>query len=374
MFKTLLHLLAAISMLVSFAGAGLWMRSDGDGDYLGYKRQRSEGRDWVQEEWSARSHGGRLVLASYRKTSAAQGHAKAQIRSSTEGFFWKNAAEKSVAEKAVSEKNFIDIQRKAPATNPTTAPTTTPATAPTTAPTTAPAAAGQQPPKQSANSRFYTILDETTPTSRTRGVLVPHWVFIAVTGGVGSLWFAFSAARRRNAGDGPSDRVPLGARVFSTAASISILLTFALGLAWAKSWYVGDRLSWRDPSRPRFIDVHSGKGELVVHFRSVDEDLAESNPDLIGAPNGFHWRQDENASVGYTPKTFCFEHNHQPGTDGANRTVTVAAPYWFLIILALVLPSWWLRNQKYGPIRVSSFGRPAARPKVLSIHTLQRPM
>ena len=48
------------------------------------------------------------------------------------------------------------------------------------------------------------------------------------------------------------------------------------------------------------------------------------------------------------------------------------------MILALVLPSWWLRNQKHGPIKVSSFGDPVVgKPKGKLLHgysSSQRPI
>jgi hypothetical protein len=222
----------------------------------------------------------------------------------------------------------------------------------------------------------YRVIDETGSNTRTRGLAVSYWLLAVVTGLLPARWLLIKALGRGDSGS--SDRVPFMARVFGTVASLSILLAFAMGVAWVKSWYVGDRVSWRDPARPQFVDVHSGKGELVVHFRKVDEGLVHSTPDLASAPNGFNWRQDAEASVGYTLKTFCFEHDHQVTHEGASSAITVAAPYWVLVMVALVLPSWWLRNQKYGPIRVTRFGGPAAdardKPPIRSIHVIQRPL
>jgi hypothetical protein len=337
MMRTLLHLLATLCLLVCVAGGALWVRAGDAGDYFGWKRESADGRDWVREEWSARSHAGRLLLLSSRSTTGptSQGPAKAHIRNPEEGYFWKPVVEKAPAKKP-EEATLIDIQRTGPR--------------PTTAPATAAAAA--------AATKPFVMIDETTPASRARGASMSHWLFVAVTGGLPVLWFAFAALGRRKGGES-GDRISAVARLFSTVASLSILLAFALGLLWAKSWYMGDRVSWRDPNRPQFVDVHSGKGELVVHFRRVDERLARSATDLAGAANGFTWRQDADSSVGYTTKTFCFEHENRVTAEGANRGITVAAPYWFLMIVALVLPTWWLRNQKHGPIKVTSFGRPA---------------
>ena len=360
MIRTLIHLLATLCLVVCLAGAALWLRAGGDGDYLGWKRQQADGRDWVQEEWSARSHAGRLVVVSSRKTTGPStgGPVKAQIRNPEAGYFWKGVVEKAPAAKAPEDKSVIDIQR----TN------VKPATAPTTAPTAAEDAAGQKP---------FAWIDETTPAARTPGVSESHWLLVAVTAAVPVLWFSFTALRGGKGGHGHdrSDRISPVARLFSTVASLSILLAFGLGLMWAKSWYVGDRVSWRDPNRPQFVDVHSGKGEFVLRFRRVDEKLARNATDLAGAANGLNWRQDADASVGYTTKTFCFQHEHRVTADGSDRGLTLAAPYWFLVILALVLPTWWLRNQKYGPIKVTSFGRPAGKGKPIHGHPIsQRPI
>jgi len=300
-------------------------------------------------------------MTSRRTTGpAGPGPVKAQIRNSEEGYFWKQAVEKTASGKPVDEKSQIDIQRTAPkaSTQPTTAPTTAPTTEPTTAPTTAPVVA--QAPPAAAPPNPFVLLDESTPNSRVRGVSVAYWLFVAVAAALPLLWFG-GRALRGGKGDVRPDRISPAARLFSAAASLSILLAFALGLVWAKSWYVGDRLSWRDPNQPRFFDVHSARGEFVLHFRKVDDEkTARTMSDLATAPNGLTWRQDADSAVGYTTKTFCFEHENLPTAEGHNRSFTVAAPYWFLMILALVLPSWWLRNQKYGPIQVTTFGGPAA--------------
>jgi len=361
MFRKPFHLPSALSLLLCVASVALWTRGggSGSGDHFGWKRQQAEGHDWVHDEWSARSAAGRVQFVTFHKTTSPPGEMspKAHIRFGEEGFFWKDAIEKAPAEKNPAEKAAIDIKKTTPR--------------PTTAPSDVDAA---KPPEKA-----FAVIDETTPTLRMRGVSMAHWVLIAVTALLPARWLLVTSRRRRSAdggGGGNPDSVPLGARLFASLASLSILLAFAFGLAWAKSWYIGDRVSWRDPNRPQFVDVHSGKGELVVHFRQVDENLARSNPELAIAANGFNWRQDANASVGYTPKTFCFENENQATKDGGGRAITVAAPYWFLVILALVPPSWWLRNQKFGPIRVTTFGRPAA-PKDkghVSIHSTQRPI
>ena len=349
MLRKPLHILSVLSLLVCVAGAVLWHRAGdaGDGDYIGHRGQSGKGRDWAQDEWSARSAGSTVQFIHFRRTSGDT-PGKAQIHFAEDGYFWKDGV----------EKNVPDVRR----TSPTTAPSA--ATAETPAPSTA---------------KPIRLISETTAATTTRGVVMPHWVLVAATALLPLRWMLVMIRRARDGegAHGNADRVPLLARLFGAAASLSILLAFALGVAWVKSWYVGDRVSWRDESRPQMIDVHSGRGELVFHYHRVDEKLLRTAPELAGAANGFHWRQDPDATVGYTPKTFCFEHEARAGEEGSSRTFTAAAPYWFLMIGALVMPSWWLRNQKFGPIKVSSFGRPVTPNKakgIVSHHVTQRPI
>jgi len=380
MLKRPLHLLSALSLIVCVGASVLWFRASesGVGDHFGWKRQQPDGRNWVHDEWSARSVGGRIQFVSFHKTTSPSGDGppKAHIRFGEEGYFWNDAIEKAPAQKHPSESNAIDI-KKTTTTRPTTAPATDEADAAT--PAEKPAEKASEKPAEKPAEKAFVVIDETSPTLRARGVSLTHWLLVAVTAFLPARWLLVTSLRKSGAagadgsGHGNPDRVPLMARVFATVASLSILLAFALGLAWAKSWYVGDRVSWRDPARPQFVDVHSGKGELVVHFRRVDQKLMRSAQDLATAPNGVHWRQDPEATVGYTLKTFCFENENQSTGDGENRSITIAAPYWFLMIVALVLPTWWLRKQKHGPVKVSSFGRPLPSRGSLPIHSTQRP-
>src|SRR4051812_37512028 len=99
MIRALIHLLAALCLVVGLAGAALWVRGNDAGDYFGWKKHYANGRDWVQEETSARSHAGRLVFVSSRKTNgpSTNGTTKAQIRDPEEGYFWKSVVEKAPA-------------------------------------------------------------------------------------------------------------------------------------------------------------------------------------------------------------------------------------------------------------------------------------
>ena len=60
----------------------------------------------------------------------------------------------------------------------------------------------------------------------------------------------------------------------------------------------------------------------MLRFRKVDEKLARNATDLAGAANGFNWRQDADAAVGYTTKSFCWE-QEEPRTTTAP---TAASP------------------------------------------------
>jgi len=309
------------------AAACLWFRASAGrpGDHIGWKQQQAHGKEWVQEEWCAYAAAGRVQFLSFRTTSGASGEssAKAHVRFGVDGFFWTPAVE--------APKPTVTIKS-------TSQPAATqPITAPHEGPT-------------------FALINETTETAQSRGAAMPLWLLTAVTALLPARWVLLAMRQRKEFGHGSVDRVPMLARLFSTFASVSILLAVGLGVLWLKSWYVGDRVSWRDAHRPQFVDLHSGRGELVAHCRRVAQNLLHTAPELDSAPNGVCWRQDSDATVGYTQKLFCFEHDHQQTKEGESWALTVAAPYWFLVVLALVPPSWWLRNQKYGRMNLASFG------------------
>lgn len=355
------HFPSLASLLVCVAASVLWARSGGAGDRLGWKRQRQEGRNWVREEWSVRSGDGRLQFAGYRKASGPTGGEppRAQIRFGEDGFFWKGAVE---TQKVEARQKVGSEPSAAHAGGVSTRPV-----------------AESSIPQQSGPP--FALINETTPSLRVRGIVLPHWVIALFAALLPARW-AVLAVRRGRDGSSDGDRVPLLARLFGTVASVSILIALSLSVLWLKSWYLGDRVSWRDARRPQFVDIHSGKGQIVFHFRRVPEKLVRSEPDLASAPNGLHWRQDAGAGVGYTPKTFCFEHEREQTRDGASRALTVAAPFWFLVVLALVPPVLWVRRQRYGPINVMDLGgesrarghRGHRRGSAPSVHVNRRPI
>jgi hypothetical protein len=370
MLRRPLHLVSLLSLLICVAAGLGWYRASAGrpGDYLGWKRQQGEGKKWAQEEWSAQAHQGKLQLVYYRRTPAAFGEtgAKTLIRSTGDnGFFW--TAAKTLNENIVkrvspasqpSTDSDADSESESDADSEAGADADSAATADADSDSESDSAAASTP----ASEPMFTMIDETTNGTRSRGMIMPLWLLTAVTGLMPLRW-TMIAAKHRGDGHAAGDSVPKASRLFGSLASVCLLLAIGMGVLWLKSWYVGDRVSWRDAKTPQFIDLHSGKGQFVAHYRSVSPKLVNTAADLATAPNGVHWRQDADASVGYTPKNFCFEHDHQVSKQGESRSITFAAPYWSLIVLALLPPTWWLRNQKYGRVKPMSFGS-GAMPRV----------
>src|SRR5215216_4618205 len=98
MLRKPLTLLSLLSLLICVAAGLAWYRASAGrpGDYLGWKRQQGEGKKWMQEEWSAQAHQGKLQLVYYRRTAGAfrETGAKTLIHSGGDnGFFWTAAKE-----------------------------------------------------------------------------------------------------------------------------------------------------------------------------------------------------------------------------------------------------------------------------------------
>ena len=337
MIKGLLKLLTAFSLLVCVAAVMLWARSLGEGERFGWRSAAPAADRPIETEYAVRSVSGRFQFVCYGVSdkpapvpavTVTDTAAKSQARPQAvprggrrQGLFW---------EPLSASKD--DVVRPGAVTP-----------------------AEQEP----ASFRFY---DETIGATSARGVMLPYWCLVVLTGflPVRGLLRAFQRARQAQDPHDPNpDRVPFSSSILQSIASGFAILSLLMTCLWVRSWYVGDRLSWggSDAQGSRLIDMHSGRGEFVLHTRTVEGRAPRSvNREEASVADGFNWRSDPDAKVGYTTQTFAFNQERQSGKEGSVSTLTMAAPLWAIVITTLMVPVWWVRRLQYGPMNVMEIG------------------
>ena len=330
MFHRLPQLLTALSLLLCIAAVMLWVRSHGGGERFGWRVAGAKKAGVVEAEYAVRSAAGKFQALSYRNevnaASAIQAIIKRQapVQPARPGLFWESlpaAKDEAPREGAVATAE-----------------------------------------KEPASFRFY---NDVNGTARTRGVLVPYW-FLFVWTALLPAHAAYRMARRRgetdDEGRGSGESVPFTAWLSQAVSSVFLIVACLLACVWVRSWYVGDRISWGDSAdgRGRFVDIHSGKGELVLHTRRVDGKAPRHatlpGRDAASVSDGLRWRSDSDATVGYTTETFALARDSKVGAEGSVSALTFAAPFWALVLVNLLPPLWWLRRLERAPVHVMTIG------------------
>jgi hypothetical protein len=337
MFKGLVKLLTAFSLLVCVAAVMLWARSLGEGERFGWRSSAPVADRPIETEYAVRSVTGRLQFVCYgvadrpaplpavtvtETSSKAQAKAQPVPRTGRRpGLFWEPLS-----------------ASKDDAVRPGAVPVA----------------------EQEATS--FRLYDQTVGALRVRGVMLPYWCLVAVTAllPVRGLLRAGQRARMAQDPHDPNpDRVPFSSSILQSIASAFAIFAFLMTCLWVRSWYVGDRLSYGASGNQgsRIIDMHSGKGEFVLHTRTVEGRAPRPvDRDESSVSDGLNWRSDSDGSVGYTSQTFALDSQHQVVKEGSVHTLTMAAPFWAIVISALMVPVWWVRRLQYGPMNVMEIG------------------
>ena len=321
------QLLTTLSLLLCVIAAMLWARSRGDGERFGWRVAGPKGDGVAQVEYCARSVGGKLQLLSYRnKVDAASAvqtliKLKTPVQPRLPGPFWESL---SAAQDEPAQPGAVAVAEKEP-----------------------------------ASFRWY---NETNGSGQTRGVLVPYWFLVVLTVlmPARAAW-QLSQRGRATADDGPgsAEHVPLVASLYQGVSSVFFILAFLLACLWVRSWYVGDRVSWGRTAEggAKLLDIHSGRGEFVLHSRHVEgKPPRNAGRDAASIAEGLNWRSDSGAAVGYTTKTFAYDRENHAHAEGSVKALTVALPFWAMVVVALLPPALWLRRLQNGPVHVITMG------------------
>ena len=326
MARRLPHFLTSLSLMLCIAAALLWVRSGGEGERFGWRAvaAKATGADKaLRSEYVVRSVRG-VFQAVVTRELADDSPVKIQPRS---------AAQTQPADAAADEDaGFFWTTVTAPASG----------------------------EKQVASS--FGRVDEKHGFFRTRGYKAPYWLLVVITGflPVRSMINSVRDARRDSDLNADPDYIPLSARLLQAVASFFVVVALLLTALWVRSWYVGDRVSWGKSveNRSSHFDVHSGKGEFVLHRRKTEgkPPVRPAGHDAGSLSDGFHWSSHKDATVGYTTQAFAWDSEGQSNKEGSFSAVTIAAPFWALVLLSLIPPLWWVRRLNYGPMPVMTIG------------------
>lgn len=129
-------------------------------------------------------------------------------------------------------------------------------------------------------------------------------------------------------------------RAFNALVALSLALFVATCVMWARSYWQSDQWSWR--TRTGRAGVDSLRGRVIVGRVIVTPAVLANIP---------RWRIVQSIPADAAEAT-----SLKPGwsfaTFQAARSITtgltaedVRIPYWFLAMLACVLPAWWWRRR-----------------------------